>query len=86
MHVFGEEGEKRWRIPYHRVKERGGEHDQLVSADGRTLPESEPTYLLPCTPNKIIWIHLIYDSRRLELSAPVLEMLFGIDCEVADLC
>ena len=74
MSVFDGEREEQRRILYHGVEEWVRlEHDQLVLADGRTLPESEATYLPPCTPSKIICIHLNYDSRRIEFGAPVLE-------------
>jgi 5-oxopent-3-ene-1,2,5-tricarboxylate decarboxylase/2-hydroxyhepta-2,4-diene-1,7-dioate isomerase len=45
----------------------------LVLPDGRTLPEDSATYLAPCSPTKILCIHLNYDSRRIEFQAPELK-------------
>ena len=40
--------------------------------DGRSVPETEATYLPPCEPTKILCIHLNYESRRVEFRAPEL--------------
>ena len=40
--------------------------------DGRSVSESEATYLPPCEPTKILCIHLNYESRRVEFQAPEL--------------
>jgi 5-oxopent-3-ene-1,2,5-tricarboxylate decarboxylase/2-hydroxyhepta-2,4-diene-1,7-dioate isomerase len=44
--------------------------DVLVVADGRRVREADATYLAPCTPTKILCVHLNYESRRLEFRAP----------------
>lgn len=44
----------------------------LRLGDGRSVPELEAIYLPPCTPTKIICIHLNYESRRAEFKAPAL--------------
>jgi 5-oxopent-3-ene-1,2,5-tricarboxylate decarboxylase/2-hydroxyhepta-2,4-diene-1,7-dioate isomerase len=46
--------------------------ERLVLPDGRSVAESEATYLAPCDPTKILCIHLNYDSRRIEFKAPAL--------------
>lgn len=47
--------------------------DELVLMDGRRLLEAEAAYLPPCSPTKIICIHLNYESRRIEFRAPNLK-------------
>ena len=42
------------------------EGDELVTDDGRRVPESQAVYLPPVTPQKIICIHLNYRSRVAE--------------------
>jgi 5-oxopent-3-ene-1,2,5-tricarboxylate decarboxylase/2-hydroxyhepta-2,4-diene-1,7-dioate isomerase len=44
---------------------------QITLTDGRTLAESEATYLAPVTPSKIIAVHLTYRSRLEEYRANV---------------
>jgi 5-oxopent-3-ene-1,2,5-tricarboxylate decarboxylase/2-hydroxyhepta-2,4-diene-1,7-dioate isomerase len=44
--------------------------DNLLLPDGREIPEVDAVYLPPCTPTKIICIHLNYESRRIEFRAP----------------
>jgi len=44
------------------------ENGQLRLQDGRLIPEREVTYLPPCTPTKIICIHLNYMSRLYEFT------------------
>ncbi len=46
--------------------------ERLVLPDGRSVAETEATYLAPCDPTKILCIHLNYDSRRIEFKAPAL--------------
>ncbi|HEY0107649.1 MAG TPA: fumarylacetoacetate hydrolase family protein [Rhizomicrobium sp.] len=46
--------------------------ERLVLPDGRSIAESDATYLAPCDPTKILCIHLNYDSRRVEFKAPAL--------------
>ena len=37
--------------------------DQLIAADGRSVGVGEATHLAPCSPSKIICVHLNYRSR-----------------------
>ena len=46
------------------------EGSNLVTDDGRRVPESEAVYLPPVTPQKIICIHLNYRSRVAEYQLP----------------
>jgi 5-oxopent-3-ene-1,2,5-tricarboxylate decarboxylase / 2-hydroxyhepta-2,4-diene-1,7-dioate isomerase len=46
------------------------EGDNLKLPDGREIPEADAIYLPPCSPTKIICIHLNYESRRIEFRAP----------------
>jgi 5-oxopent-3-ene-1,2,5-tricarboxylate decarboxylase/2-hydroxyhepta-2,4-diene-1,7-dioate isomerase len=47
------------------------ENDQVVVEDGRTVPESEASYLAPVEPSKILAVHLTYRSRIEEYAARV---------------
>ena len=47
--------------------------DELVLMDGRRILEAEAVYLPPCSPTKILCIHLNYESRRIEFRAPNLK-------------
>jgi 5-oxopent-3-ene-1,2,5-tricarboxylate decarboxylase / 2-hydroxyhepta-2,4-diene-1,7-dioate isomerase len=42
--------------------------DQLIAADGRTVPASDAIHLPPCSPSKIICVHLNYQNRIDELN------------------
>jgi 5-oxopent-3-ene-1,2,5-tricarboxylate decarboxylase/2-hydroxyhepta-2,4-diene-1,7-dioate isomerase len=58
------EGQPKWVRP---------DNDRLILGDGRTLADTEATYLPPCDPGKILCIHLNYESRRVEFRAPAIE-------------
>jgi len=47
------------------------EGEQLLAPDGRRLPIAGSDHLPPCTPSKIIAVHLNYESRRAEFQAPL---------------
>lgn len=47
--------------------------DDLLLMDGRRVKEADAVYLPPCTPSKILCIHLNYESRRVEFRAPPLK-------------
>jgi 2-keto-4-pentenoate hydratase/2-oxohepta-3-ene-1,7-dioic acid hydratase in catechol pathway len=55
------EGQSKWVRP---------EGERLLLADGRNIAEGDAIYLPPCTPSKILAVHLNYDSRRVEFRAP----------------
>ncbi len=46
------------------------EGDRLRLPDGGSIPEQEAIYLPPCSPTKILCIHLAYESRLREFGAP----------------
>lgn len=48
------------------------EGDDLVLADGRRTSEQHAVYLPPCTPTKILCVHLNYESRLAEFAMPEL--------------
>lgn len=58
------EGQPKWVRP---------DGERLHLLDGRSIAESDATYLPPCEPSKILCIHLNYESRRVEFRAPMLE-------------
>lgn len=58
------EGQPKWVRP---------DNDRLILGDGRTIADTEATYLPPCDPGKILCIHLNYESRRVEFRAPAIE-------------
>src|SRR5262245_2046475 len=45
------------------------EGDELISSDGGRVPAAAADHLPPCTPTKIICVHLNYESRRAEFQA-----------------
>lgn len=45
------------------VVEMAREGDRLVAGDGRTVAVDEAVHLPPCTPSKIVCVHLNYRSR-----------------------
>ncbi|WP_394844533.1 fumarylacetoacetate hydrolase family protein [Pendulispora brunnea] len=46
-----------------------GELGELVAADGRRFRADAVQHLPPCTPTKIVCVHLNYESRRAEFGA-----------------
>lgn len=46
----------------------GVEGDQLTLGNGRTLPEGDAIYLPPCSPRKIICVHVNSESRFAEFN------------------
>jgi 5-oxopent-3-ene-1,2,5-tricarboxylate decarboxylase/2-hydroxyhepta-2,4-diene-1,7-dioate isomerase len=44
------------------------EDDRIVFADGRTCGEDEVVHLPPCTPTKIVCVHVNYISRYFEFN------------------
>lgn len=62
-----------------RVLHEGVEHwarpdgEELLLGDGRRIAEATATYLPPCTPTKILCVHLNYQSRLDEFENPGIE-------------